>query len=234
MLLQDMDEQDAPRRDAECPRGLDEQQLAHDQRRRAHDPGNAWGVDDGQCEDHVGHRCAQYRDESDRKQDVRERHHRIDQPHDRTVQPAKESGRESEQHTAGHRDKHDHGADHQRIARPENHAREYVAAKLVGAEPMCGARTLQPVEDFERHRVVGRDPRREDRERHDDAEDHRADQDQPAPEQLAQDDRGRAARNSGDGHRRDGGGHFVVRSDQYFTRGSTTRYSRSISRLIST
>ena len=96
-VLQDVDEQDAPRRNAQRARGLDEQQLAHDQRGGAHHAGHARRVDDRQREDHVGHRCAQHRDERDREQDVGERHHRVDHPHDRAVEPAEVPGGEPEQ-----------------------------------------------------------------------------------------------------------------------------------------
>ena len=71
-VVEDMDEHDSPRRDAQRARGLDEQELAHDQRRRPHDARHARRVDDRQREDHVGHRRAQHRDQRDRQQDVGE------------------------------------------------------------------------------------------------------------------------------------------------------------------
>jgi len=84
----------------------------------------------------------------------------------------------------GHRDRHRDHAGGQRGAAAVDHARQQVAADLVGAEPVCGARRLAHHGEARRQRIERRDPGREDGEQR-----HQHDHDEPehrrAPPQQA-------------------------------------------------
>ena len=161
--MQDVDEQDAPRRDTGCAGCLAVQELAYDQCRCAYDASNARRVDDRQRQDHVDNRRAQHGDERDSEQDVGKRHHRVDNAHDRSVETAEEPGNESKQHTGRHGDRDHDRSDHQRIAGAIDDSREHVASEGIRAQPMVDRRSSQTDRQVLRPRILRRDEVAEDR-----------------------------------------------------------------------
>ena len=72
---------------------------------------------------------------------ARERHQHIDHPHQDDAPDPREQRREHADRHAGHQREADHAdADQQRHARGIDDARQRIAAELVGAEPVRGAR----------------------------------------------------------------------------------------------
>ena len=114
----------------------------------------------------------QHRDDADREQDEGERELRVGERHDHAVgEPAPVARRDPERRAERAAHAHRREADDQRDARPVDHPREDVAAEMVGAEePRAPVRGLprgrgQAIAERLARRVVGREPRRGDRDR---------------------------------------------------------------------
>jgi hypothetical protein len=78
---------------------------------------------------------------------------------------AQKAGCQAKRHTDRKRDANGNDARHQRRARPENDARQDIATKVVGAEPMRDGRLVAHQSPALRRRIVWRKQGREDRER---------------------------------------------------------------------
>ena len=93
-----MPRHDAPGRDAERAGRLHIGQFADHQRRGAHDAGEARRVDDPERDDDRDERRPERCNQRDRQQNVRKRHHRVDEAGDRRVEALEEAGHEPERH----------------------------------------------------------------------------------------------------------------------------------------
>ena len=90
-------------------------------------------------DDHVDEARAEDRDDGEREQHEGKGQHHVDDRHDRPVgAPADVARPEAEQHPDGGRQDHGGHPDHQRDPAAVDHARQEVAAHLVGAEQVLG------------------------------------------------------------------------------------------------
>jgi hypothetical protein len=155
-------------------------------------------------------------DDDQREQDARERHHHVDDAHDQQVRPAPGGAAHQAEAEPAREGDHDRAqAGDQREARAGDHAGEDVAAVLVGAEGMGGARRRERVEQVHLDRVGAGHRGAGHGEPDDEREDGAADHGRLAPREQA-----------------NGGGHATP--PRWRMRGSITEYETSTSRLTRT
>ena len=187
----------ARRRGAGRLRGRDVVERAHLLRRGSHDHGEAVPFQEPEHQDHDPQRAADNGHDGERHQNERHREpHRDDEGHRHVDAAAEIAGGEAQTRADQPRDQHHGDADQERDAGAVDHAREVVAAEIVGAEDMRpGAfvvpdRRNQPPRQFLRIGVVRSEQRRQQRHQHRDRQQRRADhqafmtEDTPAPQRL--------------------------------------------------
>ena len=226
-------ERDAPRRIADRARGQHELLGLDGERLSARQPDEHRRRRDADRDHRVGQARAEERGERDREDQERAGEQRVGHPRDQHVRhAARVAGEQSDRHADRQRDQHRHDAGEQRRARAEDDARQHVAADLVGAEPVRGARRLADRVAARRERIVRRDDAR--RERHDDeaGDDDEADRRGGRRSSRRRPPSGRAARARScrlrqrpRGDRCGGNGHCTR------IRGLTTTYAMSASRF---
>ena len=119
-------------------------ELALPEHRRAHRARHDRREDDADHDDQGGLRAPEPDQRDDGDHDQRQREHGVHDPADRLVDEAAEEPGDQADHRP--RDDAEDGrerCDAERVRRPGEHAREHVAAELVGPEPVCGARRLE-------------------------------------------------------------------------------------------
>jgi hypothetical protein len=172
------------------------------------------------------------RGERERQQQRGERQEDVGDPHDHVVQPAAGgAGQDAERHADEGAEREHAEDDEQRRPRAVEHAREDVAAELVGAERMAAPGRGQRVHRVRHGPGVGgmwRDERREDRQQ----EQHDDDAEADGHERLAAQQPAQVAQSRAAGHRR----HLEGRGldDQSCTRGSSHAWTRSTNNVAST
>ena len=208
--------QNARGANAQRAHGFHEQQFAHHQRRCAHHPRHARRVDQHQRQHRVDERRPQDGHQRDGQQDVWEGHHRVHHAHQRRVEPAEKAGHQAQHRASDNRAERRERGDGQRVARAVHDARIHVAAEFVGAEQVLGAGRLQAFQHRGVVGVGGGEQRCADGHDGNHQQHQRGDHHDASVHQLAE--------------------HSWHLHDvlQTFTRGSTTAYSRSIEKLIST
>ena len=126
------------------------------------DPARRRQIDDADRKDRVGHAAAEDHDQSRGEQQRGKRHQHVDQPHHDAAKSRKQRREHPGRHAGDQRKAHHPDADEQRQPRAVDHAREDVAAELVGAEPVRGVWRQQPHDRFDLGGVVGRQDRRKE------------------------------------------------------------------------
>ena len=149
------------------------------------------------------------RRQRDGQDQERDRQHGVGDAADDGVDPAAAVARQQpDRHAEPERDRDRDDAGQQRGARAEDHAREEIAARFVGAEPVLQRGRLADRRPALLGRVVGRDQRREDGDQHEQHDDDEAEHRALALQQTPPGARARALlaqlddqRCSGNGHR---------------------------------
>ncbi|MCY1534292.1 hypothetical protein D9M68_696580 [compost metagenome] len=154
--------------------------FAHDGRtRQAHEV----RLEDERDRDHgVDEARPKNRDKNQGEQQRREGEDDVHHAHDDGIDPATEvAGDDAKRDAADERQRRDDDADEQREARAVDQTGQHVAADGVGTEQVAGAAALLPDRRNQnritvlRHRIMGRDPRRKDRQQNEEQEEHEAD-----------------------------------------------------------
>jgi hypothetical protein len=152
---------DAPGRHPQRPRRFHIGQLADDQRRGAHDAGEARRIHDAERDDDRRERGPERCNKRDREQDVREGHHGVDDAGDRRIEPPEETCNEAERHADDGCKDNDRRPNQKGEPARIDRAGEDVAPEFVGSKPEQIARRLKTVHDRQAVRRIGRDQRRQ-------------------------------------------------------------------------
>ncbi len=176
---QDLAHHDAPVAHPDGAGGVDILLAQHVVGRRARQPRESRNEDDADREHGVEDAGAQARQQDDRQQDRREGEQQLHQPHQREIDPAAEiGGEDADDRAADQADADGDQRDLDRDARREDRARQHVAADLVRAQPVRGARPLQHEGDIEVVGRIGRHDIGEDGADDDDRDEQAADRQQ--------------------------------------------------------
>ena len=133
----------------------------------AHQDRHVDQADGGDRLEQAGRRHGQHQQA---QQHRRQRDQQVDAAHDHFLHgAAMEGGDQAERHADEQADRHGAEAGRQREMRAGQHARQHVAAELIGAEGMQRAGRLQPHAHRKGRGIVGRDPDADDRGDGDDA-----------------------------------------------------------------
>ncbi len=191
------------------PRGLDEHRRAHAQHLGAHHPGEHRHRRDARGDRGVDGLEPERADDHDREQERRDGEQHVHEPREYDVGPRPQEAREQPDeptHDDADRDGHEGAGD--RGLRAVDDAGEQVAAEVIGAEQVRGARRLKLVCGHPLCRVLRGEQRGGERERQYDGHDDERHEDAEG------DGEADAARSGGPGARREQGcsGHTVLTS----------------------
>ena len=135
-------------------------ELARAQHLTTHQPRVTHPPDDREGDQHVQQARPEHGHERDRQQETGKRQQRINHTTDHVVPHAAEvAGHRAENRADSGGDTDHRDADHERDARPGQHAREDVAPELVQAERMRQRRPREPRRQILRGRIERRDRR---------------------------------------------------------------------------
>ena len=184
---QNAGEDDASGRRADRRRRLDEGLLLDSQGLAPDEAGEAGREDEGEGQGDVVHPAAEYRHDGQGEDERREGQAGVGAAHEQVVDAAAAEARHEPDHQRqdegdAHRLEGDLHGDPGAVDQPG----EDVATEVVGAEPVAGADAGVRVGQVLGVRVVGRDPRREDRRNRHEHQPPKAEQDADAGDELQQ------------------------------------------------
>ncbi len=166
--------------------GLQIFHLANDQHRGAHDARGARHIGHRQRDHDAAGLGAERGTDADGKQDRRERHQRVHQPHHIGIQGAEIAGGDTNQGADRTGDQRHGKSDRQRQPAAIKHAGEDIASILIAAERKTRRRRLEAITDAHRGGIGSAQPWTDHRAEHEHHDQHQPDLERAMRGKLAQ------------------------------------------------